>query len=356
MSEHTYIIAEVGINHNGSLDNCLRLVDAAADAGCDCAKLQFFTAATMYPRSAGRLDWKDDKGEYDYDIYEAVESFELPEDWLEPVRDHCRARGLDLSASVFHPSGADLLARLGVDCIKLSSYTVTHLPLIAHCASLGLPLFMSTGGATLAEVDEAVRCVLAHHDKLALLHCSIKYPTPLDQCNLGVIETFRLAWPELRTGYSDHTAEAVEAPVQAVRLGATVLEKHITLDKTMDGPDHFFALEPDELKGMVQAVRRAEREEGDAEAGIDPIMYGSSSRLVREHERYLREFCYMTLYAARDIARGERIAPGDVRILRSGKKNPGLEPKYLRLLAEHTVTAKRDLAFEDPVTWGDILG
>ena len=353
---HTYIIAEIGINHNGSLENCLAMVDAAADAGCDCAKLQFFKASSLYPHSAGRLDWKDDKGAYDYDIYEAVESFEMPEEWLEPVVRRCEERGLDASASVFDLPAVDYLLERGVRTLKLSSYTITHLPLIEYCASKKVPLVMSTGGATLAEVDEAVRTVLAHHSDLALLHCSIQYPTPLDKCNLGVIETYRKAYPDLRVGFSDHTAEPENAPVQTVLLGGSVIEKHITLDKAMPGPDHFFALNPTELKRMVAAVRQAEKDAAQGSAVIDAAMYGSSSRMVYEHERYLREFCYMTLYAGRDIAMGEAIRPEDLRVLRSGKKQPGLEPKHLRLFHEHRVTAKRALRFEEPLGWDHILG
>lgn len=352
-SPRTYVIAEVGINHNGSLDNCLRLIDAAADAGCDAAKLQLFTAKTLYPKSAGRLDWKDDTGSYDYDIYEAVAGFELPLDFVEKCQQHCRARGVDFCSSVFDTAGIDFLMDLGVGSLKLSSYSVTNLPLINAAAATGLPLYLSTGGAALGEVEQAVETVHRHHRKLALMHCSIQYPTPLADCNLGVLDTFRHAFPGVKLGYSDHTMEPADAPAQAVRMGAKVIEKHITLDRSMDGPDHFFALEPQQLAEMVRAIRAAEQEEGHAP--VNPTLYGDSTRKCYDHERYLRDFAYACIFAARPIAKGQRITPKDLVLLRPGKKERGLEPKYVSLFGQTEVTAKQDLAPEDPVTWQAIL-
>lgn len=348
----TYVIAEIGINHNNSLDNCYKLIDAAADAGCDAAKVQLFSAKTLYPKSAGRLDWKDDKGDYSYDIYEAVATFELPLTFVEKCQEHCAKRGIDFCSSVFDTAGIEFLRSIGVGSIKLSSYSTTNLPLIDAAAATGLPLYMSTGGATLAEVEDAVETVWKHHGKLALLHCSIKYPTPLKDCNLGVLDTYRHAFPGVKLGYSDHTLEPADAPVQAVRLGAKVIEKHITLDKTMDGPDHFFALEPHELKHMVDAIRQAE---ADVDHTVDSMLYGSTARRCYEHERYLRDFAYACIFAARPIAKGERITPRDLSLLRPGKKTRGLEPKYVSLFRDTPVTAKRDIAAEDPVTWDAIL-
>jgi N-acetylneuraminate synthase len=353
----TFIIAEIGINHNGRLENALRLIDAAAAAGCQAAKFQTFTAKRLYPRSAGRLDWTAaDGSHYDYDIYQAVEGFELPPAWVPELIAHCLWRKIEFLSSVFDARGLDFLVAHGMQRIKLSSYTITHRPLIEACAATGLPIVMSTGGATLAETEAAVETVLRRHDRLALLHCSIQYPTALEDCHLGVIETLQKAFPEVAVGYSDHTREVAEAPVQAVYLGARVLEKHVTLDKSMSGPDHFFAIEPDELQQMVARVREAEKGRRRGSVEINPVLYGSSAKRCRGHEQYLRDFAYVTLFTTRAMAQGEEITPEDISILRPGKKGRGLDPRYIELFHRYKIFARRPLAAEDPVTWDVLLG
>lgn len=351
-----YIIAEIGINFNGSLENCLKMIDVSVNAGCHAAKFQFFTANGMYPMSAGKLDWKDADKEYSYDIYEAVKTFELPPEWLDTIIPYCESKNIDFMASVFDIDGLKYLVKKGMKKIKLSSYTITHIPLIEAAAKTGLSIMMSTGGATLSETEEAVRCVQKYHNDITLLHCSIKYPTSLDEVNMGVLNTLKSAFPEVKMGYSDHTFEVSDAPVQAVYMGATVIEKHITLDKKMNGPDHFFALEPDELSKMVSDVNNARAEYLGGNISLDGLIYGSSAKICHEHEKYLRDFCYMTLFAKRDIKKGETIKAKDLSVLRPGKKKPGLEPKYLKLFEEYSVTAKKDISFEDPVVWDAILG
>lgn len=354
-SDHVYVIAEVGINHNGSYDNCLKLIDAAVDADCDAVKLQFFKARDLYPRSAGQLDWKDAENEYSYDIYRAAESFEMPETWIGRLVAYCESKNIELLASAFDLKGFDFLAGKGIKKIKLASYVITNIPLLEHCAKRGLPIYLSTGGARLGETEEAVNTVLSYNDRLTILHCSLQYPTALRDCNLGVIETLRLAFPGAAVGYSDHTMEISEAPVQAVYLGATVVEKHITLDKKMQGPDHFFALEPLELKRMVDDTRRAEQDRKSGCFEINRLIYGNTAKLTYSHEEYLRGFAYMWLYAGRDIKKGEKITAADISILRSGRKEHGLAPRFLKFFEEFTITAKDDIRREDPITWNSIL-
>ncbi|ADR35048.1 N-acetylneuraminic acid synthase domain [Sulfuricurvum kujiense DSM 16994] len=351
-----YIIAEIGINFNGSLENCLKMIDLSAQAGCHAAKFQFFTASGMYPKSAGKIDWKDGEKAYSYDIHEAVKRFELLPEWLDEIMARCIARNIDFMASVFDREGLEYLVQKGMNKIKLSSYTITNLPLIEAAAQTGLPIIMSTGGATLAETEEAVRCIQKVHNNIALLHCSIKYPTPLEEVNMGVLDTLKLAFPEVNIGYSDHTFEVSDAPVQAVYLGATVIEKHITLSKQMEGPDHFFALEPDELARMVIDINEARKRFLNGSGTVQPAIYGSTAKICYEHEKYLRDFAYMTLFAKRTIRKGDPIPPEAISILRPGKKQPGLPPKYLKLFSDHTITAKKEIACEDPITWDAILG
>lgn len=354
-TDKVYIIAEMGINHNGSIENCFKMIDAAVDAGCNAAKFQFFRVKDLYPKSAGSLDWKDKTEEYSYNIYKAVKGFELPAAWICEMSRYCQGKGIDLLSSVFDRQGLGILMDKGFNRIKLASYVVTNIPLVEYCAKTGLPIIMSTGGATLGEVEEAVQTVTSYHKNLVLMHCSIQYPTLLSDCNLGVLKTLQLAFPEVKTGWSDHTAEVSDSAVQAVYLGAKVIEKHITLDKKMDGPDHFFALDPEELKRMVKDIRQAEQDLKAGNIHIDKTIYGNTAKIVYPHEQYLRDFAFMRLFAARDIRKGEIISASDISILRPGKKEHGLEPRYLRLFTGREIIAKKDIAFEDPLTWEAIL-
>lgn len=351
-----YIIAEIGINYNGSLENCYKMIDMAKQSGCQAAKFQLFSAKNLYPKSAGNLEWKDTDKTYSYNIYDAIQKFELPQEWIDELINYCERLDIDFLASVFDLEGLNFMVEKGMKIIKLSSYTITNIPLIEAAAKTNLPIIMSTGGSTLSETEEAVRTIQKYHNRITLLHCSIKYPTLLNEVNMGVLDTLKLAFPEVSIGYSDHTFEISDAPVQAVYLGATVIEKHITLDKKMEGPDHFFALEPDELAQMVSDINRAHEEYLQGTVSIDPAIYGSTAKICYEHEKYLRDFAYMTLFANRPISKGELIPAKAISILRAGKKQPGIEPKYLKLFTSHTITAKHDIAAEDPITWDTILG
>jgi N,N'-diacetyllegionaminate synthase len=348
-----YIIAEIGINYNGTLENCYKLIDSAVNAGCDAAKFQLFSADSLYPKSAGTLDWKDSNGSYSYDIFDAVKRFELPYEWIDDLIAYCEKSNIEFLVSAFDIEGIDFIVSKKIKKIKLPSYTITHIPLIEAAAKSGLPLIMSTGGSTLSEVEEAVRTVQKYHNNLTILHCSIQYPTALCDVNMGVMDTLSKAFPEIEIGYSDHTEEPSKAPIEALYLGGTVIEKHITLDKTMDGPDHFFALEPDELKQMVDDINTASIEYKKGLFSLDSNIYGNSAKLCHEHEQYLRDFAYVSMFSNRNINKGEVINLDDISILRPGKKNRGLDPKYLYLF-NNGITAKCDITFENPITW-DIL-
>lgn len=351
----TYIIAEIGINHNNDLNNCFKLIDAASNAGCHAAKFQLFSAKNLYPKNAGKLDWEDNNKTYSYDIYNAVKGFELPLNWIDKIIEYCDKKNIDFLSSVFDLEGLSFLIERKIKSIKLSSYTITNLPLIRAVAKTGLPVFQSTGGANLAETEKAVETFLKCNNQLTLLHCSIQYPTKLSNCNLGVIKTLHSAFPNLKIGYSDHTIEISKAPVQAVLLGANVIEKHITLDKNMTGPDHFFALEPHELKQMVKDIEGTEKRSRANGLVIDEIIYGNSSKKCYSHEKYMRDFAFMTLFAGKCINKGEQIKPADIRILRPGKQTRGLDPVYLELFESNKISAKTNLQLNDPITWDIIL-
>lgn len=351
-----YVIAEIGINHNGSLETAFSLIDAVKKAGAQAAKFQYFRAERLYPPAAGTLEWKGEKGRYRYDIYKAVKTFELPRRWIRPLMERCQKKKIDFLCSVFDIEGARFLLGEGVKAFKIPSTAVTHLPLIRFCARQRIPLIMSTGGATLREIEEAVRTVNEHHNDLSLLHCSLSYPVPLGKCNLGVITTLRSAFPQNRIGYSDHTSEVFAAAVQAVYLGAEIVEKHVTFDKKATGPDHFFALEPAELTRMVAEVKRAKERLAKGRAVIDKRLFGSSEKIVFPHERYLREFCFPTLFAKRSIQKGERIRSQDVAILRPGANSRGLEPCFIPLFRGQGFRAAQAVRAGSPLTWEVLFG
>ena len=350
-----YIIAEIGINFNGSLGNCYKLIDMAVNSGCSAVKFQIFSAKRLYPKSAGKIDWKDHKKKYSYDIYEAVKKFELPEEWVDKLVFYCSKKSIEFIASVFDVDGLNVMVKKGMRTIKLSSYTITNIPLIKAASKTGLPIIMSTGGATIGETEEAVNTVLMYHSNLTILHCSIQYPTELKDVNMGVMDTFSKVFPNIKIGYSDHTKEPSDAPVQSIYLGGSVIEKHITLDKQMEGPDHFFALEPNELTQMVTDIRQAEVNYGCNNFHIDEMIYGCTQKICHKHERYLRDFAYMYLFYNKEIKQGEIINSDDIFILRAGKKGKGLAPKYLDLFKKHRISASKDVKFEDPVHWNTIL-
>lgn len=350
-----YIIAEIGINFNNSIENCYKLIDSAVVAGCNAAKFQLFNAKNLYPKNVGSVEWKNDKEEYSYDIYDAVKTFELPYEWLDSLISYCNKKNIEFLSSVFDLDGLDILVEKGVKKIKLSSYTVTHYPLIEGVAATGLPIILSTGGSTLAELEGAIRIIQKYHNNLTVLHCSIQYPTDLGDVNLGVLETISKAFPDVKIGYSDHTKEISSVPVQAVYLGATVIEKHITLDKDMEGPDHFFALNPDELKKMVKDIKQAVIDYKNNNIELNQTIYGSTEKICHKNEQYLRDFAYMTLFSKKDIKKGEVIEVEDINILRSGEKDKGLEPKYLKLFNDYNIVASKNIPFEGPIQWESIL-
>jgi len=354
-SRRIFTIAEVGINFNGEFDNCTRLIDMAAEAGCDSVKFQLFTAKNLYPKSAGKLDWRDNEKSYSYNIYDAVKSTELPRDWVAPLINYCRDNGVEFLCSVFHKTDLAFLIKHDVARLKISSSSLTNLPFLEHCAQTGRKIILSTGGGRLSDVERAVDLITGINSELTLLHCNLQYPTPLDKCNLAMIQTYSQIFPEAVIGYSDHTEDPVAAPLVAAELGAKIIEKHITLDKSMPGPDHFFALDKVGLRRMVETLRKWEADSKLPE-GIDVIaMKGDPRNRISSKEKYLRDFVKNQIFARCDIPAGDQIHPADLIILRRGKKDKGFEPEMIKLFTEFTITSKKDISAETPISWNQIL-
>jgi len=322
-----FIVAEAGSNHNGSYETAVELIDAAADAEVDAVKFQTFKAARLYPRGAGTSDYLGSETP----IYDIIEAMEMPADWLPALRDHAHERGLAFLSSPFHEEAVELLTPF-VDAFKIASYELTHAPLLEAVAKTGKPVVISTGAATLAEVRVAIETLhRAGNYALVVLQCTAAYPAPLEAANVRAVQTLARELDVL-TGLSDHTRDPTAAPMAATALGAVLIEKHFTLSNQLAGPDHAFAVEPDELARLVQGVRRTE------------AVLGSGEKSVHAAEEELRHFARRSIFTTRAIGRGERFSRDNVDILRHGKLDSGLAPDRLGEVLRSK--AARDIAAE----------
>jgi N,N'-diacetyllegionaminate synthase len=258
-----FVIAEAGVNHNGDLDLALRLCDAAKAAGADAVKFQTFRAQDLVVPGAPTAGYQARQtGEQDQ--FAMLQRLELSEAQHRQIQEHCHAVGIEFFSTPFSLDAVDLLVGLGVKRLKLSSGELTHRALVEHAAATQLPLLMSTGMATMAEIVEAVGWVHAargHLREVVVLHCTSSYPAPDETLNLRAMHQMADQLG-VAVGYSDHSL-GIEAPLAAVALGAGVIEKHLTLDCTMPGPDHSASLEPDGFARMVQGIRRVSTMLGD---------------------------------------------------------------------------------------------
>jgi N-acetylneuraminate synthase len=333
--EPAFVVAEAGSNHNGDLGIAKELIDVAAEAGADAVKFQTFRAEDLYVEGSGEVEYLED----DRSIYEIIESMEMPYEWIPELHGYCLERGVQFMSTPFDERSAEELADY-VPAWKVASYTSSHQPFLRHLAGTDKPIVMSTGAHELAEVRESVQALQdAGCEELVLLQCVAAYPTPLSEINVRVVRTLREEFG-VPSGLSDHTLDPVTAPAAAVALGASVVEKHFTLDKSMEGPDHQFALEPAELDAMVTAIR-------DAESAL-----GSGEKRVLEVEEELYRKARRGIHAVRDIEAGTVITERDVKVLRPGKHDRGLDPKFYDEVVEST--AARDIRADEGIQWEDL--
>ena len=309
----TLIIAEAGVNHNGDLALARQLVRVAADAGADLVKFQTFVADRITSADAPKAEYQKAATGTAESQQEMIRRLELSRADHEALIDECRDAGIGFFSTGFDPESIDLLVELGIDRIKVPSGEITNLPLLRHIAAKGLPVILSTGMADLAEIEAAIAVLeqggIARSD-LTVLHCNTQYPTPMEDVNLTAMarigEAFGIGY-----GYSDHTL-GIEVPIAAVALGASVIEKHFTLDRTMPGPDHQASLEPGELAAMVAAIRNIER-----------AMAGDGIKRPSPSECGNRAIARRSLVAARPISAGEQFGPDNLAAKRPGT---GLSP------------------------------
>ena len=262
--KRTFIIAEAGVNHNGSLKLAYQLIDAAKESGADAVKFQSFKADLVVSKSAVKTNYQAKTTDADESQYNMIKKLELSVDDHHRLINYCRKKEIQFLSSPFDLKSIDLLVELGLDTLKIPSGEITNLPYLRKIGKMNKTIILSTGMSELNEISEAIKVLMetgTPKEKITVLQCNTEYPTPFEDANLNAMLTIKTAF-NVKVGYSDHT-KGIEIPIAAVALGAEIIEKHFTLDKNMEGPDHKASLEPDELKQMVDAIRNTEKAMGD---------------------------------------------------------------------------------------------
>ncbi len=305
---HTLIIAEAGVNHNGSIDLAKQLVDKAVEAGADYIKFQTFKAAKLVTKTARQADYQQKNiGNGNESQYQMLKKLELSPAEHEELLNHCHTKGIKFFSTAFDPESMELLHSLKLGLWKIPSGEVTNYPFLKRVASYNEKTILSTGMCDLSDVKAAVEALYKNglsKENLILLHCNTEYPTPFEDVNLHAMDALQKEFG-VEVGYSDHT-RGIEVPIAAVALGATVIEKHFTLDRSMPGPDHKASLEPDELKAMVSAIRNIEK------------ALGSTEKKVSDSERKNMAIARKSIVAACDIKQGEAFTDGNLTVKRPG--------------------------------------
>ena len=301
------VIAEAGVNHNGDIELAKALVDAAADAGADFVKFQTFKADSLVTRGAPKAHYQVKNANSEESQYQMIKRLELSESMHQELIAHCDKNNVGFLSTGFDKSSIDYLRGLDVTTFKVPSGEITNLPYLRHIGSFNGRVLISTGMSCLGEIEQeldAVESSGTERDKITVLHCTTEYPTPMEDVNLRAMVNIGKAFG-VSVGYSDHTP-GIEVPIAAVALGATVIEKHFTLDRTLPGPDHRASLEPDELKVMVQGIRNIEKALGDG------IKRPSPSELKN------KPIARKSLVAARPIRAGEAFSEDNLMAKRPG--------------------------------------
>lgn len=268
---NTLIIAEAGVNHNGDLGLAKQLIDVAAAAGVDLVKFQTFSASRQVTRSAQKADYQTQTTGNTESQYEMLRRLELTEDMHRELIEHCATRNIGFFSTGFDMESVDLLLSLGQEHFKIPSGEITNLPYLRHIGKLGKSVILSTGMSTLGDIEAAIDVLEkagTARAQITVLHCTTEYPTPMNEVNLRAMQSIHAAFG-VAVGYSDHTP-GIEVAIAAVAMGATVIEKHFTLDRNLPGPDHQASLEPIELKAMVAAIRNIEVALGDGIKRLTP--------------------------------------------------------------------------------------
>jgi N,N'-diacetyllegionaminate synthase len=315
------IIAEAGVNHNGSLEQAKKLVEVAAHAGADMVKFQTFKAKNIVAKKAPKADYQKQSTNSEESQFEMLKRLELSSADHKELVAYCKKCDVQFLSTAFDVQAIDFLKGLGQTVWKIASGEITNLPYLRKIGSLGQKVIMSTGMADLGEIEDALAVLEGagtSRDKITVLHCNTEYPPPMRDVNLRAMETIEAAFPGIRVGYSDHTL-GIEVPIAAVALGATVIEKHFTLDRNLPGPDHRASLEPQELEDMVRSIRNIE------------LALGSGIKAPSPSERKNKPIARKSIVAGRNILKDE-------------------------ILCEDNLAAKRPGTGISPMRWDEVVG
>ncbi|TCK84891.1 N-acetylneuraminate synthase [Albibacterium bauzanense] len=313
-NKNVIIIAEAGVNHNGSIENAFKLVDAAVEAGVDYVKFQTFKANKLVSNKAKKADYQIENTNNNTESQlEMLQRLELSESAHEQLIKYCNSKNINFFSTAFDLDSLDYLLSLGMQMVKIPSGEITNLPYLRNAAKLFKKIILSTGMSTLEEVRDALKVFLDNgilRENITILHCNTEYPTPMKDVNLKAMLHIQKEFGTL-IGYSDHTL-GIEVPIAAVALGATMIEKHFTLDKNMKGPDHKASLDPDELKAMVSAIRN-----------IESAVSGTGLKTPSESEMKNITIARKSIIAKTRIAKGDIFSEENLTVKRPGN---GISP------------------------------
>ncbi|MFU0823630.1 N-acetylneuraminate synthase [Clostridium sp.] len=323
-----FIIAEGGVNHNGDINLAKKMVDKAIEAGVDAIKFQTFKSEKLVTKYAAMARYQKDNMGIEDSQFSMLKKLELSYDEFADLKEYCDMKGIIFMSTPFDFESADFLNSIGMEAFKISSGDLTNIPMLEHIAKFNKPIILSSGMAVLGEIEDAVMALrnLGLED-IAVLHCTSNYPAALDSVNLKAMNTIKNTF-KVVGGYSDHT-NGITIPIAAAALGADIIEKHFTLDKNMEGPDHKASLDPLDLKKMVEEVRKVE------------ISMGTGIKMFTKSEMDTMKAARKSIVASRDIRRGQII---DIKDLDYKRPGTGLSPKYYKeLLGKRArVDIKRD--------------
>ena len=305
-NEKVFIIAEIGANHNGDFDLAKKSIEEAYKCGVDAVKFQTYTAKELLADTDRIITWGKKGDEKQEKISEMFDRISLKREWHKELFNYAKSLGLEVFSTPFSVDGVEFLENLNVPCYKVASSDVNYVDMLEVMAKKEKPIILSVGKSTLREVDSAVDLLEINNCKeLIIMHCVAQYPSPMDEMNLNVIKSLKLMYPDSIIGFSDHSIGTTSA-IGAVVLGAKVVEKHFTIDKTLEGPDHWFSLDPKEMTQLVSEIRNIE------------IALGSSRKRVLECEKDERKKSIRSLVLKKDIKKGEIITENHLAMLRPG--------------------------------------
>jgi N-acetylneuraminate synthase/N,N'-diacetyllegionaminate synthase len=334
----TLIIAEAGVNHNGNIETAKQLIDVATEAGVDFVKFQTFKAETLVSEKAKKAAYQEDTtgsgGQF-----EMLKKLELSDKDHHELIAYCKQQGVEFLSSAFDVASLHYLNDLGISCFKIPSGEITNLPYLKTIAGFGKPVILSTGMATLSEIEAALNVLTSdkvNKDQVTILHCNTEYPTPMKDVNLMAMLTIKDAF-KVNIGYSDHTL-GIEIPIAAVALGAVVIEKHFTLDRNLPGPDHRASLEPNDLKAMVSAIRN-----------IELATSGNGMKVPSKSEAQNKPIVRKSIHLRNKMVAGQQIEDKDLIALRPGT---GISTMYWERIVGKTT--KNDLPKGHLLVWSDL--